>query len=84
MTAAAAETRSTTGTNTADGSWLSTIVEVNLKGQGLRRLQALEQLTALRKACFADNELSLIQGLSACTALQDLSLQVSHILHAQH
>lgn len=59
-----------------DAEWASSIVEVDLKRQGLRRLQGLEQLTNLRKACFADNELSLVQDLSACTALQDLSLQV--------
>lgn len=43
---------------------------------GLRRVQGLEQLTGLRKACFAHNEISHLQGLEACTALQELSFEV--------
>lgn len=53
------------------------MVELDLSKQGLRRLQGLDQLVGLRKACFAGNELSLVQGLPACTALQHLSLQVT-------
>lgn len=47
-----------------------------MANQGLRRVQGLERLTSLRKACFADNEISHIQGLEACTALQELSFEV--------
>jgi hypothetical protein len=43
---------------------------------GLRRIQGLEQLIGLRKACFAHHEISHIQGLEACTALQELSFEV--------
>lgn len=63
-----------------DSSWWANVVELDLKGQGLRRLQALDELTHLRKACLADNELSVVQGLAACTALLELHLQVCSAL----
>ena len=74
-----AEAKADTSVRQVDADWGSSIMEVDLKRQGLRRLQGLEQLTNLRKACFAENELSLIQGLSACIALQDLSFQVQSV-----
>ena len=58
-------------------AWWSHVVELRMADQGLRRIQGLDQLTALRKACFAHNEISYIQGLEACTALQELSFEVS-------
>lgn len=57
-------------------SWWGEVVELQLADRGLRRVQGLERLVSLRKACFAQNEISHIQGLDACTALQELSLQV--------
>ncbi len=69
---------------TADGqagpkpaAWWGHVVELRMADQGLRRIQGLDQLTALRKACFAHNEISHVQGLEACTALQELSFEVS-------
>ena len=56
------------------------VVQLELAGQGIRRVQGLDQLTALRHACLADNELTGLQGLPACTALHHLSLQVSPAL----
>ena len=68
---------------TADGqagpkpaAWWGHVVELRMADHGLRRVQGLEQLTGLRKACFAHNEISHIQGLEACTALQELSFEV--------
>lgn len=51
------------------------VVEVQMVGRGVRRMQGLERLTALKKASFARNEISHIQGLDACTALQELSFE---------
>ena len=44
-------------------------------GRGVRRMQGLERLTSLRKASFARNQISHIQGLDACPALQELSFE---------
>lgn len=57
-------------------AWWQKVVEVQLVGRGLRRMQGLERLTSLIKASFARNEISHIQGLDACTALQELSFEV--------
>lgn len=56
-------------------AWWDQVVEVQMVGQGVRRMQGLERLTGLKKASFACNEISHIQGLDACTALQELSLE---------
>ena len=57
-----------------DAGW-EQVVEVQMVGRGVRRMQALERLTGLKKASFARNEISHIQGLDACTALQELSFE---------
>ena len=57
-------------------AWWGHVLELRMADHGLRRIQGLEQLTGLRKACFAHNEISHIQGLEACTALQELSFEV--------
>ena len=51
------------------------MVEIHMVGRGVRRMQGLERLTGLHKASFARNEISHIQGLDACTALQELSFE---------
>ncbi|KAL3155218.1 Leucine-rich repeat-containing protein 9 [Trebouxia sp. C0010 RCD-2024] len=56
-------------------AWWQKVVEVQLIGRGLRRMQGLERLTSLIKASFARNEISHIQGLDVCTALQELSFE---------
>lgn len=65
------------GDRASTDSWAAKVVQLELQGQALRRLQALEQLTALRKVSLADNELTGVQGLTACAALEHLSLKVS-------
>lgn len=60
-----------------DACW-EQVVEVQMVGRGVRRMQGLERLTALKKASFARNEISHIQGLDACTALQELSFEARH------
>lgn len=57
-------------------TWWGEVVELVVEGRALRRLQSLERLTKLEAASFASNEISRIQGLASCTALQELSLQV--------
>lgn len=58
-------------------AWWQKVVEVQMVGRGLRRMQGLERLTNLTRASFARNEISHIQGLDACTALQELCLKAS-------
>jgi Leucine-rich repeat (LRR) protein len=42
-------------------------------------LQNLETLVNLRRASFVDNQISHIEGLSACTALEELCLEDNRI-----
>ncbi len=46
---------------------LNRIVELHLPGLGLRRIQSLEALSALRKLNLSENELQRIEGLELCT-----------------
>jgi Leucine-rich repeat (LRR) protein len=41
--------------------------------------QNLETLVNLRRASFVDNQISHIEGLSACTALEELCLEDNRI-----
>ena len=48
--------------------------------RGVRRMQGLERLTSLRRASFAHNEISHIQGLESCTRLQELSFEAMYLM----
>ncbi|GFH31828.1 uncharacterized protein HaLaN_30945, partial [Haematococcus lacustris] len=59
----------------SDGLGLAAIQELVLERRHIRRIQSLEGLVNLRRASFADNQISHIEGLSACTALEELCLE---------
>lgn len=46
----------------------------------VRRIQNMEKLTSLRRASFADNELTRLEGLDQCTALEELSVEDNRIM----
>ena len=54
---------------------LSSVVELALERRHIRRLQNLSQLKSLRRASFADNQISHIEGLEGCALLEELSLE---------
>jgi hypothetical protein len=56
--------------------WLSTVEQLVVESSGLRRLQYVHQMANLRKASFADNALSRLDGLEQCLALEELCLEV--------
>ena len=61
-------------------AWWEQVVELQIAGRGIRRMQGLERLSSLQRASFAHNEISHIQGLDACLALQELSFE-ARLLH---
>jgi Leucine-rich repeat (LRR) protein len=62
-----------------DDDWLGEVVQLELNHQGLRRLSGLTKLGKLRRASFADNELSRIEGLEECALLEELNLEENQI-----
>jgi Leucine-rich repeat (LRR) protein len=62
-----------------DAEWLSEVEQLELNHHGLRRLSGLSKLGNLRRASFADNELSRIEGLDDCPLLEELNLEENQI-----
>lgn len=58
-------------------AWWEQVVDIQVVGRGVRRMQGLEHLIGLKNASFAHNQISHIQALDACTALQELSFEAS-------
>mmetsp|Transcript_34109 Transcript_34109/g.96662 ORF Transcript_34109/g.96662 Transcript_34109/m.96662 type:complete len:1474 (-) Transcript_34109:585-5006(-) len=63
-----------------DDSWWHNVEELVVEHQRVRRIQNLENLTRLRRASFADNELTRLEGLDQCTALEELSVEDNRIM----
>ncbi|KAK9829835.1 hypothetical protein WJX72_008166 [[Myrmecia] bisecta] len=62
-----------------DPQWWGRVMEVEVGGRCLRRLQNLEHLTDVQRLAFPANELTAIQGMEACTSLTELNLQDNRI-----
>lgn len=59
--------------------WLDSVEELFVDSEGIQKLQHLERLGNLRRASFAHNDLTSMEGLQGCTALEELSLEDNHI-----
>lgn len=62
-----------------DDGWCGEVESLDLSHMRLRRLSNLERLTRLRRANFADNELTVIEGLGTLSVLEELSLEENRI-----
>ena len=67
-----------------DTSWCEEVESLDLSHMRLRRLTNLERLTRLRRANFADNALTVIEGLDALTVLEELSLEENRIMRMEN
>ncbi|KAF5838089.1 hypothetical protein DUNSADRAFT_3398 [Dunaliella salina] len=56
------------------------ITELVLERKHIRRLQNLSLLPNLRRASFADNQISHIESLEGCTALEELCLEENRVV----
>ncbi|GLI61365.1 hypothetical protein VaNZ11_003728 [Volvox africanus] len=55
------------------------ITDLTLERMHIRRLQQLAQLTSLRRASLADNEISSLEGIEGCRGLEELSLEANRV-----
>mmetsp|Transcript_30380 Transcript_30380/g.98592 ORF Transcript_30380/g.98592 Transcript_30380/m.98592 type:complete len:874 (+) Transcript_30380:1837-4458(+) len=65
--------------DSSDTSWLGAIKSLSVNHAGLARLRNLEGLTQLCHASFSHNLLLNLDGLSFCTALEDLLAEDNRI-----
>ena len=56
------------------------VEQLDLNHRKLRRLHNLTKMVNLRRASFADNELSKIEGLDKCALMEELCLEENRIL----
>jgi hypothetical protein len=56
--------------------WLWMVDQLVVESSGIRRLQYVHKMANMRKASFADNALSRLDGLEQCLALEELCLEV--------
>ncbi|GIL49189.1 hypothetical protein Vafri_5338 [Volvox africanus] len=55
------------------------ITDLTLERMHIRRLQQLAQLTSLKRASLADNEISSLEGIEGCRGLEELSLEANRV-----
>ncbi|GIL73909.1 hypothetical protein Vretimale_5145, partial [Volvox reticuliferus] len=65
--------------DTARPSDPGSITDLTLERMHIRRLQQLAQLTSLRRASLADNEISSLEGIEGCRMLEELSLEANRV-----
>lgn len=71
--------RASSASASNNNSWTSTVEEVSLENQNIRRIQNLESFSGIRVANFRDNEISRIEGLEKCVHIEELCLEGNRI-----